>query len=538
MRHSVRAFSSAVFALTLAHFLTGCFNVDPESDNFTITSQEAQFNLHVTQNDRINGHEFRTTVHSQPACGLVTSLYPGWLPTYRSDDDPQLEFDRSSGVAAGVYLFNYKVTVTLGIYGIEIYETAWVTLTLTESYPPGGSSLCQALHNPHIRDAWNTGSGVEGWWWPSGAADEYQIRLVDGDIGSGHPTLLTRRFAAPGSISRQALSLPAAGNTELLWVVLESILNGDIIFTDTFKGVQGFKDFAGSLQYASVDDSVTLVKGVTERATVDVLANDIDSEGGDTDRENETGRSHVSLTIIDDGGLDASVTDSLLVEVGAENVSAGRYKIEIETVASGGDPKTQYLYVTVLNPEDFSVTANPDRYTGPAFQSLRMPVLSNDSSSAGSALSLESFTQPGGGATVTQSGNELRIIGPVGNYTFSYYAKDEYGNVSGSATVTANLVNVAPVAVNDTAMSAVLTETIIDAIANDRDANINTSFGVSDSISLNSFTQPNPITGEVFQSGGKFYFIAISSGTYTFTYNIVDSYGAVSNTATVTVTVP
>ena len=526
MRKSMRTFSFAVFALTLISSLVGCFKVELESNSIIDSSTDEKILLHVTENDIITGEKFWTTVHYPPRCGDLIPLYPDGYDSERSNYDPQFEYDRSSGVEAGIYYFIYQVKAKDFSGDLNITKFASAFLTLTETIPsPNGSAPCSSITISRIVDAWNSGRLLVRWD-SEGSADKYRMRLVDGDIGSGHPTLLTREYPDPGSHQRQDVILPATGNSELLWIVLETILNGDVLFTHTFKGVKGFKSTTNAIQYASIDDFVTLVKGATERATVDVLANDID--GGDGD---------VTLTIVDDGGLDASVTDSKLVEVGAENVSAGQYKVEIETTTTGQDPKTQYLYVTVLDPEDFSVTANPDSYTGSAFQSTRMPVLNNDTSGGGGALSIDRFDQPHqGDGVITQVDNELRIIGSVGNNNFLYWVKDEYGNVA-QGDGSANLVNNAPVAVNDVATAPVFTEIVINVLGNDRDANINHGLAQSDSIDVKNFTQPTPASGEIQLINGAFHFIGAAPGVHTFTYDIVDSYGAASNTATVTVTV-
>jgi ELWxxDGT repeat protein len=107
------------------------------------------------------------------------------------------------------------------------------------------------------------------------------------------------------------------------------------------------------------------------------------------------------------------------------------------------------------------------------------------------------------------------------------------GTVAGTHILLTNGTNVAPVAVNDTASSANDAAVTIDVIANDTD-----SGGTIDPTSVQIASQPvhgvvsTTATGSVVYTPTAGY-----SGSDSFTYTVKDDQGAVSNAATVTITV-
>ncbi|HEX4944055.1 MAG TPA: Ig-like domain-containing protein [Usitatibacteraceae bacterium] len=113
------------------------------------------------------------------------------------------------------------------------------------------------------------------------------------------------------------------------------------------------------------------------------------------------------------------------------------------------------------------------------------------------------------------------------------------GIVSNIAYITINVaaVNDAPVAVNDATDAVVAVANSINVMANDTDVD-----GIADPLfglgTIQILTWPAELGPQPVPAGGVVSFTPTTSGTFTFTYNVVDNAGAASVTpATVTVTV-
>ena len=123
----------------------------------------------------------------------------------------------------------------------------------------------------------------------------------------------------------------------------------------------------------------------------------------------------------------------------------------------------------------------------------------------------------------------------VGTDSFIYTVKDNRRAESNRArvTITVQPANVPPVANNDSAATAANTPVTINVVANDTDANSNLAPATVAIVS-------NPANGTVVNNanGTVTYSPAPGAGFFgidTFTYNVKDTQGATSNTATVTV---
>ncbi|MDH5638533.1 MAG: Ig-like domain-containing protein [Nitrospinota bacterium] len=440
MKKLVRVFMIAAIAAAATSSLIGCVQAAAIQDEFTITSTDAQFPLHVTGNDLMIGDFVKTYVSEQPACGIAAPYSASSVSVKSAELNPQLGFDRSSGVAAGTYYFQYRIEVEARFGLISTYEnrSANVKLNLTETYPsPDGSPVCSAPYQAFINSASNSGGSVSvSWIVPDGLefASEYIIRVFnqESSIQVGHITL-----GAPPTHDPQTTPVSISGAPKLLTIVLETVKGSDVVFTDTLKGVGG--DAPG---FIVVDDHAQLVQGSLERTTVDVLANDYEIPA-ETARNAWARLANASISIITSIGLNASVTGGQQVEVNAQGAEPGQYTVVIETTVPGADPQRQYLYVDYLAQGKVPPTLNDDSFTGFAGEAVPLPVLDNDSSAGGGPLTIASFTQPGGDATVTQVGQELQITGPVGEYNFSYTAADEFGNTA-SARVYVRLLKRPP----------------------------------------------------------------------------------------------
>src|SRR6185369_15104118 len=179
-------------------------------------------------------------------------------------------------------------------------------------------------------------------------------------------------------------------------------------------------------------------------------------------------------------------------------------------------------------------------------------VLANDTIAAPgviNATSVQIVTAPNnvtvGTAVVNQVGNLAGlpvgsitftpVAGFLGAATFTYTVSDSTAptaNVSNQALVTVNIAaNIPPVANNDVSSTFVGVSRIINVKANDTDADGTIAAGAVSLVTL-------PASGTVVANAdGTVTFTPNLAGTYTFTYHVSDNLLAISNDATVTVSV-
>lgn len=176
--------------------------------------------------------------------------------------------------------------------------------------------------------------------------------------------------------------------------------------------------------------------------------------------------------------------------------------------------------------------ATADAITMPAGQSRTIDVRLNDYDlDTEDTLSLTGFTQPSNG-TVTVSGTTFTYIPSAvfaGTDNWTYTLADGRGG-SATATVTATVVNRAPIAIADSATAAGTRPAIVNVLANDSDPD-------NHAITISSVSTPSNGTA-VVNANGTITYIANAGfeGTDSFSYTIRDAFGAESS-ATVTVVV-
>ncbi|WP_252973552.1 Ig-like domain-containing protein [Vibrio navarrensis] len=178
-----------------------------------------------------------------------------------------------------------------------------------------------------------------------------------------------------------------------------------------------------------------------------------------------------------------------------------------------------------------------------------LDVLSNDSdiedgSFTASSISLQDLGQGEGVysfATVSVNADGTLNIVPAANvngqHSFTYTLTDSSQAVSASATVTLNItpVNDAPVAVDNSAQLLEEGSFEVNVLGNDSDVDTGDSFDLT---SVKVVDQPAhgsvsvTVSGAIVYSPEENYF-----GEDSFTYTVADAAGAVSNVATVTMTV-
>ena len=212
------------------------------------------------------------------------------------------------------------------------------------------------------------------------------------------------------------------------------------------------------------------------------------------------------------------------------------------------EPKSSRGTVTVtVTPVNDAPTAVNDSYTmdedtvltRAAFNGVR----ANDTDPEGSQLTASRISGPT--ATGSTNGGTLALgvdgsftYTPPANYfgtvTFTYRVNDgQLNSNNATVTITVNNVNEPPVAVADTATTSAGRAIILNVLANDTDSD-----GTLDPTTVNIVSSPANGTA-VAGADGRVTFT--SSGTFqgvtTFQYTVRDNNGAISNAATVTVTV-
>ncbi len=180
--------------------------------------------------------------------------------------------------------------------------------------------------------------------------------------------------------------------------------------------------------------------------------------------------------------------------------------------------------------------ANDDSATTPRNTPIDLSVLSNDNDPEGGALTITEVSVPSNGtAEIISSGTQIRYTPPAdfsGVVTFTYTIEDPVGNVD-MATVTVN-VNNAPTADNDTAVTNEDASVVINVLDGDTDIDgtLNPASVTVTGSPANGATSVNPGNGNVTYIPNSDF-----NGGDSFTYTVRDDDGAVSNTATVTITV-
>lgn len=179
-----------------------------------------------------------------------------------------------------------------------------------------------------------------------------------------------------------------------------------------------------------------------------------------------------------------------------------------------------------------------DTYSTPISMTLTVAapgLLTNDSDPDGDAITASRRTSPTHGTvTVFSTGRFVYVptSGYVGSDSFTYWVSDPTSaRVSG--TVTINVVNTAPVAVNDTYATLVDTPLTVAAngvLANDTDAN-------GDTLTATATSLPAQGSLSLASDGGFVYTPAAGySGSDSFSYTVDDGHGG-SATAIVALTV-
>lgn len=185
-------------------------------------------------------------------------------------------------------------------------------------------------------------------------------------------------------------------------------------------------------------------------------------------------------------------------------------------------------------------SASPDSYASGAGATLTVAapgVLANDASPSGSPLSASLVTSPSAGTLALSANGSFTWVAPAaaGTYSFLYLATDG-AQWSAPATVTLTVAaNPAPVARNDPYSVPRNSKAIALAVLSN-DSATNATLVPS---SVRVVAKPDKGGTATANANGTVSYKPAKNyrGTEVFTYDVKDSLGATSNTATVTVTV-
>lgn len=344
----------------------------------------------------------------------------------------------------------------------------------------------------------------------------------------------------PGTVAVQ--TFPAGG----------LVNNGDGTFTYTppspvFQGTDTFtyngQDATGTMtsNTATVtitvggnptanDDGVVILTSDAIPYTIDVLANDTDPQGN--------GTIDPSTTQVGTPPAAGNLVNNLDGTFDYTPAGPGTYTFTYTVEDVDGNVSNEATVTIIVN--DVPVAVD-DNGTGNAGATTVINAIANDTDTIGGIdpTSIVITSGPTNGtATPNPDGTidydpDPTFTGPTDSFT--YTVTDIYGETSNVATVTITFNNIPPVANDDSANADSGVAIIIDLTGNDTDAD-----GTIDVTSLAAGgTAPAPGNNVVFNADGTATYTAdiAFSGVDTFTYTVLDNTGAISNEATVTVTV-
>ncbi len=321
------------------------------------------------------------------------------------------------------------------------------------------------------------------------------------------------------------------------------------------KDPKGPEGPAGEPPSASPDNATTQEN---TPVTINVVAND-------TDPDNDLNVSTVDLDVDTDGIQSTATTPKGSYSVDASGVvtftpaadfhgpAALKYTVSDST---GLVSNPANINVNVESVNAAPVAAN-DSGTTPQDQEVEISVLANDSDSDGTldTSKVDLNTTLGGiqkNATTnegTWSSNRGVVkykpkAGFVGTATISYVVYDNEDTPSNAATITITVTstNAAPVAANDTGGTTMNKPVNVNVVANDTDSD-----GTIDAskVDLNTGTAGVQNTANTAQGSWSvnaqglvtYTPIALFLGSASLSYTVMDNDGAVSNAATITITV-
>ncbi|KNC66851.1 hypothetical protein AC626_14535, partial [Pseudoalteromonas rubra] len=291
-----------------------------------------------------------------------------------------------------------------------------------------------------------------------------------------------------------------------------------------------------NLPPVAVNDSATTTQEVP--VAIDVLANDSDSDGS---------LNYNSLTVVTaptNGSvtLDTVELSGFIYTPQSGFSGSDSFTYQVQDNESGlSNTATVTITVEPLNQPPVAVN---DSATTTQEVPVAIDVLANDSDSDGSLNynSLTVVSAPTNGNVALDTAELSGFIytpqsGFSGSDSFTYQVQDNEGSLSNTATVTITVepLNQPPVAVNDSATTTQEVAVTIDVLANDSDSDGSLNYN---SLTVVSAPANGSVTLDTVELSGFIYTPQSGfSGSDSFTYQVQDNEGSLSNTATVTITV-
>ncbi|MCG8607944.1 tandem-95 repeat protein, partial [bacterium] len=341
---------------------------------------------------------------------------------------------------------------------------------------------------------------------------------------------------------------PASGTTSV------DPVGGEITYTPVlnFFGTDSFT-------YTVTDDDIgvsspgTVIVTVLEINDAPIATNDSTNTGEDTpvavavlsnDTDVDGSLDPASVAIVADASNGSASVDLTtgVVTYTPNNNFFGSDTFTYSVADDEGDVSNIANVIITISDDNDPPVASDDTATTPEDTAVTIPVLANDSDLDGTLQSgsVKVVTDVGNGSTTIDPNTGVVTYSPAvdffGSDSFTYTVTDDDGGVSNVATVTVTVsdVNDSPVAVSDTSGTNEDTPVVIAVLSNDSD--------VDGSLELASVTIVNDVsdgetsldtnTGAVTYTPNPNFF-----GTDSFTYTVADDDSAVSNIASVTISV-
>ena len=377
------------------------------------------------------------------------------------------------------------------------------------------------------------------------AATAVDVLANDTDPDGGELTVKSVTQPGDGTV------VITGGGTGLTYQPKADYCNGALT-EDTFKyTLNGGSEATVSVRVVcaddpptAVDDSATVAEDAAA-AEVDVLANDLNADGGEFAIESVTQPADGTV-VITGGGT------GLTYQPDADYCNGGSPADTFTYTLKGGSTATVSMTVTCV--DDPPTAVNDAATVAEDAAATAVDVLANDNNADGGPLSIDAVTQPGDGSVAITGGGTGLTYRPDADYcnggspvdTFTYTIN---GGSEATVSMTVTCVNDQPTAVNDSGTTdedTTLTVPAAGVLANDTDKDPGDTKTVTE---LNGSTTLTGTSAEgasvtIAANGGYTYdpgdlFQGLSTGesdTDSFTYTMADGAGA-DSTATVTVTI-
>jgi VCBS repeat-containing protein len=416
---------------------------------------------------------------------------------------------------AGVYLENEEVPfeeIRFGTTSIMINQAALTFQAVNDTVNVNEDAQNQTL-NPLSNDTINQGSG-----------NVLTIQSF-GQTSNGGTVQITQNGTR--------LSYTPASNffgTETFSYTVQN-QNGDTSTATITVQVQPQNDAP-----TAVDDTFNVPED-SQQFALDVLANDqITPDANETKKVS-------AVTQPASGGTVAVGPNGNSVTFNAANNFLGKVTYSYTLSDGNGGTDTATVTLTVTESNDNPIAGNDTTTVGEDSTGNVINVLANDTFApdTNETLSVTGVTTGSNGGSITLGQNGANVVyTPAANFqgteTFSYTLSDgNGGTATGIVTVTVtNANNDPPTANNDTLNAFKNAPNVLDVLANDTSAPDPT-----EALTIDSVTQPAHGTVAITNNGTRVTYTPTTdyTGPDSFTYVIKDPTGALSQTATVNLTV-